>query len=234
MIWLALPRAKLLSMTPAECSTMRNVCSYIALAGCLALQGCIPVRNTVTYWTVSGGGTRGTPIYEYDGGGCTSDHRPRYMNFALAQGVVVSYGFGYGLQGHIFVPPGVTARFIDGIAIARTDSGAEYRGTIVGLQRRLYGADAGKLSSTAPLIGWTRDELLQHVQYDRGQGPEGDGSAQILTWNEFDFGVHFQASLDPAFTVRLPALEIAGQVVGGSELRFSKQTSAEWTLEPCV
>lgn len=213
---------------------MRSLFFCALMASVLLLQGCVPVRGEATYWTVSGGGTLGTPPYQYDGGGCTSDHRPRYMNLQFAKGVIVSYGYGYGLNGHIFVPPGVTARFVDGVATVRGDSGTDTQGKIVGLKRRLYGAPSEELMQSAPLIGWTREELAQHVQYYRSESPKGNGSAQALTWNHFEFSISFKVDRDDAFTLILPTLEIDGQAVPSSELRFTKKTSVEWTMQPCV
>jgi hypothetical protein len=213
---------------------MRAFQLCVLTISCTVSQGCL-TYNKATYWTVSGDGTRGTPEYEYDGGGCASSYRPRYMNFQLPKGVIVSYGYGYGFHGHVYVPPGVTARFVDGIAVARADSSAETQGSIVGLERQLFGAaDKLELLPTAPLVGWSKDELLQNVEFLRGEGPLGNGLAEILTWNHFEFGIKFNVDFNSTFSVQLPDLEIDGLKAPSTEVTFTKKTSRELILEPCV
>jgi hypothetical protein len=191
---------------------MKKMLTAALLVGCLFESACIPVRDHIEFWDVSGDGKRGDPPSVYIGeAGCTYDHRPRFIRVELAAGATAYFGYGYGLQGYITLPPGVSARFKDGIAEARTDAGRNVQGTVKDLH--LYRSEKMSLPPTTTF------------------GNQYDSPSPGVP---FEFHIAFDEEMSDSFSFIPPALEINGHPVALSAIRFTKRREVEWTLQPCV
>jgi hypothetical protein len=213
------------------------------LLSCVWLTGCISTRIE-HFYEPSGDGTYRSPDYIWTDDTC-SGAGPQYMTFDLGQGVKVTYRWIGGIEGTIYVPAGVRAEFPEGIATARSDSGAEVQGRLMGAERTVwYGNSKATrdvsikkqtIAPTAPLVGWSEQDVLQSGVIPAGTfvDPKGASERQ-LSWNVFKFFVTFDKAPSDTFTVRPPAIEVNGQTIPAKEVHFRSVTKKSRILEPCV
>lgn len=223
-------------------------CIFV-LTSALLLHGCITGTDSI-YYRPSGEGR--ITFEEFD---CY--YTPNTLQAEVAQGVRIALraesavfseaGFsdhqGITLFGEVFVPAGVTVKFMTPTFSFRSGSGQRARGTIARITRTIwskkeYPNRKGKFYGDSlqqtllpgdTLKGWSADEMRalgmapfmpRHYQADSAMDRN----------NKFGFYVPVEEFTASSFTVDVPDISVNDQVVAGKPVVFTAARWRKWSM----